>query len=116
MPPNPDDSIVAARPPDRSCVVRHGPASFGSKRVETRHVITNGIDRSLPSANVPPAERPLSTGEAAKELGIALRTLQRWVREGSIRPTLRTVGGHARFDPDDLRQQLDELQTRRDGF
>lgn len=77
-------------------------------------MITNGSDRSLTSANVPSgSERPLSTGEAAKDLGIALRTLQRWIREGSIRPTHRTVGGHARFDPDDLRRQLDALHEDR---
>ena len=55
----------------------------------------------------------VSTGEAARALGVNVRTLQRWVREGSVTPDLTTAGGHHRFDVDRLRVQLDDL-TRRD--
>lgn len=43
----------------------------------------------------------LSSGEAAREIGVAVETLRRWEREGKITPT-RTLGGHRRFHRDDL--------------
>jgi excisionase family DNA binding protein len=38
----------------------------------------------------------LSTGEASRLLGVALRTIQVWVNEGRL-PTSRTPGGHRRL-------------------
>lgn len=38
------------------------------------------------------------TADAARELGIAARTLQRWAADGLIEPDLVTIGGYARWD------------------
>jgi excisionase family DNA binding protein len=54
--------------------------------------------------------RLLTTGEAAKALSIDRSTLSRWIREEKVRPTDVTVGGHARWDLDDLREQIRELR------
>lgn len=56
-------------------------------------------------------ERLLSTGEAAREIGVARRTLAAWAAEGRVRPALYTAGGHARWDTVDLRRQLDALRA-----
>jgi len=50
----------------------------------------------------------VGTGEAARRLGIARTTLARWVTEGRLKPTVRTMGGHLRWDMTDLRSQLGE--------
>jgi DNA-binding transcriptional MerR regulator len=51
-------------------------------------------------------ERLLSTGQAAKAIGVSPRSLSRWVTEGLIEPTLVTPGGHFRFDIDHLKAQM----------
>ncbi len=38
-----------------------------------------------------------SIGEMASRLGVAVVTLRRWDREGRLKPTLRTLGGHRRY-------------------
>ena len=48
----------------------------------------------------------LATSEAAEKIGVAASTLKRWEREGTVEPTMRTPGGHYRWDLDDLRRQL----------
>lgn len=48
----------------------------------------------------------VTTGKAARELGIGLATLQRWAHEGTVTAAYRTPGGHFRWDLDDLRNQL----------
>lgn len=48
-----------------------------------------------------------TTREAADELGIGISTLQAWAAKGIVEPAWRTPGGHARWDIDDLRRQLD---------
>jgi len=52
------------------------------------------------------------TYAAAKELGIAPRTLQRWATRGLIKPDAVTLGGHYRWDVDRLRRELRELAER----
>jgi DNA-binding transcriptional MerR regulator len=53
----------------------------------------------------------VSTGQAAAELGISIRTLQFWAKRGWIKPAGKTPGGRYRWDVDDLRRQLrDNLQ------
>ncbi|WP_214403115.1 helix-turn-helix domain-containing protein [Pseudonocardia lacus] len=52
------------------------------------------------------AERLLSTGQAAKAIGVSARSLSRWVTEGLIEPTLVTPGGQFRFDLDELKAQM----------
>jgi excisionase family DNA binding protein len=44
----------------------------------------------------------LSSGDAARALGISKMTLLRAARRGEIVPTLRTPGGFLRFHPDDV--------------
>lgn len=60
-------------------------------------------------------ERLLTTGEAAKLIGVARRTLAEWATNGLVTPALHTAGGHARWDVEDLRRQLRELRERDDG-
>jgi excisionase family DNA binding protein len=55
------------------------------------------------------SEKLVSTGEAARRLGVNLRTLQRWVREGRIEPDWITPGGHMRWDVDRLLQEIRRL-------
>ena len=45
-------------------------------------------------------------GKAANLLGVAVVTLRRWVRNGTL-PCIRTQGGHRRFKHDDLFSQKD---------
>lgn len=54
------------------------------------------------------------TGDAAKALRVGHSTLARWWKEGTVTATLVTPGGHARWDVDDLREQLRALR-RGDG-
>jgi len=48
----------------------------------------------------------VSTGVAAKRLGVSIASLTRWARAGLITPAYRTPGGQYRWGLDDLREQL----------
>lgn len=48
----------------------------------------------------------LTTGEAARMLGVSQPTLNRAVRGGRLTPTRVTPGGHRRFDPAELSASL----------
>jgi excisionase family DNA binding protein len=48
----------------------------------------------------------LTTRETADALGINYKTLQRYVREGRVVPTIRLPGGQMRWDLDDVKNQL----------
>jgi predicted site-specific integrase-resolvase len=50
--------------------------------------------------------RMLNTREAADAIGISPKTLQRYVTEGKIRPTLRLPSGQMRWDLEHLKDQL----------
>jgi predicted site-specific integrase-resolvase len=52
--------------------------------------------------------RMLTTKEAADAIGISNQTLQRYVKEKKVRPTLRLPSGQMRWDLDDLKHQLRE--------
>ena len=39
----------------------------------------------------------IGIGEMAKRMGVAVVTLRRWDREGKLKPTSRTLGGHRRY-------------------
>lgn len=52
---------------------------------------------------------PVTTGAAARALGIASTTLQRWAHAGLVKPALRTAGGHFRWNIEELRRQLNQL-------
>ena len=48
----------------------------------------------------------VTTRIAAKAIGVGVSTLQRWAARGLVRPALRTPGGQARWDVEDLKAQL----------
>lgn len=50
------------------------------------------------------------TGEAAKALGVARATLVRWWQAKLVEPALVTPGGHARWDVDQLKDDLAKLR------
>ncbi|HEV7977513.1 MerR family transcriptional regulator [Amycolatopsis sp.] len=52
------------------------------------------------------------TGVAAQALGVDRGTLVRWWQQEMVTPAVVTPGGHARWDLDDLRRQLDALRKR----
>jgi predicted site-specific integrase-resolvase len=52
--------------------------------------------------------RMLTTKEAADAIGISNQTLQRYVKQRKVRPTLRLPSGQMRWDLDDLKNQLRE--------
>ena len=54
----------------------------------------------------PEGARLISTGEAARLLGVSQPTLIRAVRRGRLQPTLTTPGGHRRFDSAELSAAL----------
>ena len=54
----------------------------------------------------PDGARLITTGQAAKLLGVSQPTLNRAVREGRLRPTITTPGGHRRFDSAELSAAL----------
>jgi excisionase family DNA binding protein len=58
------------------------------------------------------ARRLVPTSEAAEEIGVSTATLLRWVKERKITPTDETLGGHYRWDLDDLKRQLRERKDQ----
>jgi excisionase family DNA binding protein len=54
----------------------------------------------------PEGARLISTGQAARLLGVSQPTLNRAVRNGRLQPTLTTPGGHRRFDSAELSAAL----------
>lgn len=62
----------------------------------------------------PVTTRPklVSTGIAARELGIDRVTLARWWRTGLVEPEFVTAGGHARWDMDKLRRDIKQINRR----
>lgn len=52
-------------------------------------------------------KRPVTTGEAAKSIGVAVSTLQRWASQNLVREAWwRTPGGRLKWDLDKLRELL----------
>lgn len=56
--------------------------------------------------------RPVSSGVAARILGVHRATLVRWWQDGAVTPEYVTPGGQARWDMADLRRQLREWRDR----
>ncbi|MFJ3977805.1 helix-turn-helix domain-containing protein [Streptomyces sp. NPDC090021] len=53
-------------------------------------------------------EKLLSPGQVAELFGVDSKTVSRWARQGLI-SCVRTVGGHRRFFPAELRAHLTTL-------
>jgi hypothetical protein len=78
---------------------------FDAKRDTTRPYAT-------PARQGPGVTQYVTTPQLAKELGVGVRSLQRWVEAGLIEPDYRTPGGHMRWDVDRVRSEL-RAQWRR---
>jgi transposase-like protein len=52
----------------------------------------------------------VSSSEAARQLGVHRNTLANWWRQGKVSPAEVTAGGQARWDVEDLREQLRALR------
>jgi len=61
-------------------------------------------------ADKPIPERMLTAAEVGALFGVAPRTITKWARLGKF-PALVTLGGHRRFDPDEVRGYLDAART-----
>jgi hypothetical protein len=59
---------------------------------------------------VPEERRSVSTGEAARHIGVDRSTLGRRVAAGYVKPTRRTIGGQYRWDLDELEEQFRTAQ------
>ena len=55
----------------------------------------------------------MTTAELARQLGLSLRSVQRYIAAGHITPELTTPGGHHRWDVAEVRAQLRTLQQHR---
>lgn len=57
----------------------------------------------------------VTTGQAARELGVSARSLQQWAKDGRIVPDHVTPGGHMRWDVARIRKEMrDRIAQRRD--
>lgn len=77
--------------------------------------VLNSVYQAAPTANAPDdvdMDNLVNTDEAAKALGVARRTLQRWASNGVITPDLVTPGGHYRWDVARLREELRSKRQR----
>ena len=59
-------------------------------------------------------ETLVTTPEAARQLGISARTIQRYVQQGLIKPDLRLPSGRYRWNVERLREQINSLPVERD--
>jgi len=61
-----------------------------------------------------PPPKYVTTGQAARELGVSERSLRQWAADGVLEPDYRTPGGHARWDVERLRFEMRAGLRRRD--
>jgi len=69
--------------------------------------MTSDHTRTGGRGRVEPGRRSLTASEAAAIIGVSVATVRGWADDGRL-PSHRTVGGHRRFDMDELRDWLDE--------
>jgi DNA-binding transcriptional MerR regulator len=62
---------------------------------------------------MPPEPPLLTTGELAKKLGLTARTIQKYRAQGLITPAEESIGGHARWIEEDVREQMRALREQR---
>lgn len=55
----------------------------------------------------------MTTGPAARALGVHPNTLGRWYRDGLVTPATTTARGQTRWDIPDLKRQVAELSAAR---
>jgi DNA-binding transcriptional MerR regulator len=60
------------------------------------------------------ADKLLTTPELARALSLSTKSIQRYLRDGKIKPAYTTPGGHHRWDLADVTRQLRELRPRDD--
>jgi len=72
----------------------------GHRRFNARDVVAERLQ------DEPEGAKLVSTGEAARLLGVSQPTLNRAVRQGRLHATLTTPGGHRRFDSAELSAAL----------
>lgn len=56
----------------------------------------------------------MKTGDAAKALGVSIRSLQQWVRDGWLEPDYRTPGGRMMWDVERVREEVRRRSRRRE--
>lgn len=91
------DSYADAANAERAAILHQGPL-FNVRRAQ--------LNDSLPQQRAKNVRDMKSSEEAAEALRIDRSTLSRWVKRYGLRPADTTLGGHHRWDLDDLRQQL----------
>lgn len=62
-----------------------------------------------------PRRRWITTGELARELGLSVRTIQRYRTDGLITPEIVTRGGHGRWDLEKVRDQIKRMNREQAG-
>jgi DNA-binding transcriptional MerR regulator len=59
--------------------------------------------------------RWITTGELARELGLSVRTIQRYRADGLITPEIVTRGGHGRWDLEKVQDQIRRMNQEQAG-
>lgn len=54
-------------------------------------------------------EGPMSAAQVARIFGVDPKTVTRWAKTGKL-PCFRTLGGHRRFRPEDVRAMAERAQ------
>jgi excisionase family DNA binding protein len=65
-----------------------------------------GRSRTHPFQEAKMSEKLLTPGEVAELFKVNPKTVTRWARAGKI-TAIRTLGGHRRFDAEEIRSLLD---------
>lgn len=65
-----------------------------------------------PSEHPRPGVQYLTSMQVARRMGVATRTVGKWLERGLITPSWRTLGGHARFTVEDVERYKTEAQRQ----